>query len=139
MPIYLKIGGNKLACEEVHFETPSPRDPSSGQATGRRQWGQVKILHTVDSSTNAFQALATNHILPGAQLQFTKTDQAGKEQVYHVVNLGNTKVLGVQPHVLSKRGTLRALFLEYLEVDMVYRQITWTHTNGGKAFGDDWH
>jgi type VI secretion system secreted protein Hcp len=138
MPIYLKVGGNKLACEEVHFDTTSPRDPSSGLATGRRQYGQLKILYTLDSRAPAFQALATNQVLPVVQLQFTKTDQAGKEQVYHVVHLGNTKVVGVQPHVLSKHGTFRGLLLEYLEYDLVYRQITWTHGKGGKAFNDDW-
>jgi hypothetical protein len=60
MPIYMKIGGNNVACEEVHFDTPGPRDPSSGQASGKRQWGQVKILHGVDSSTQALESLVKN-------------------------------------------------------------------------------
>ena len=139
MPIYLNFGGNKLACEEVHFDTPSPRDPSSGQATGKRLWGQVKILHALDSSSQALKSLVKNQVWPGAQLQFTKTNPEGNEQVYHVVHLGDTKVVGVQPHVLSKHGILRGLLLEYLEIDYVFRQISWTHSSGGKAFNDDWN
>jgi type VI secretion system Hcp family effector len=139
MPIYLKIGENKLVCEEVHFDIPSPRDPSSGHATGKRQWGQVKILHAVDSSAQAFKCLVKNQIWPAAQLQFTKTDQAGKEQVYHVVHLGDTKVVGVQPHVLGKHGIRRGLLLEYLKIDYVFRQISWTYSKSGKAYDDDWN
>ena len=139
MPIYIKIGGNKLACEEVHFDTPNPPDRSSGQATGKRQWGQLTVLHALDSTTTAFQALATNQVLPVVQLQFTKIDSQGSEQVYHVVHLGRTKVVGIQPHVTTNHGRFRGILFEYLDVDMVYRQISWTYGNGGKAVKDDWH
>ena len=151
MPIYMNYGGagsQKLSCEEVQFVDGvaglaglgglAGRDKQSGQATGKRQWGQVKITHSLDGSTPSLLAPLVNQVLHGVQLQFTKTSPDGKENVYHVINLGDTKVVGVQPHVPGKRGFNRGLLLEYLEVDMTFRQISLVFNNGGKTFKDDW-
>ena len=145
MPIYMNYGGagsQKLACEEVHFVDGAAglagRDQQSGQVTGKRQWGQVKIIHTVDGNSQKLLAPLVNQVLQRLQLQFTKTGQDGKEIICHVINLGDTKVVGVQPHVPGKHGFNRGLLLEYLEVDMIFRQISLVFKAGGKMFNDDW-
>lgn len=151
MPIYMNIGGNtarqKLVCHEVHFAlnpnlsglVSSPHDQATGQASGKRSHGQVKILYSVGPHTHSLPPLSPNQLLPAVQFQFTKTNPNGSEQVHHLVNLGKAKVAGILQHVAGKGGVLKGFVLELLEVEQTYRQISWTFTNGGKAFNDDWH
>lgn len=154
MPIYMNVGGQRLACEEVHFDgvtgshnnsaaalrlQASPTDLNSGSPLGRRRYGELQILISLNPRAQGLPPVRPSQVLHGVQLEFTKTSPNGKEQVQHTVNLGQTKVVGFQPQLPSKHGNVGGLRLEYLEVEYVYRQITWTFSNGGKVFRDDWH
>lgn len=79
------------------YGVKSPRDPATGQASGKRQhkplmiykeWGVV--------SPQLFEALVTNEILTSVVVQEVRTDQAGKEQVYMEIRLTNANISEIE-------------------------------------------
>jgi type VI secretion system secreted protein Hcp len=64
-------------------EIESPRDPATGQASGKRQWKPIAIVKRWSASSPQFlQALATNEVLSTVDLEFESVDASGKEVSY---------------------------------------------------------
>jgi type VI secretion system secreted protein Hcp len=77
-------------------EVTSPRDPSSGQASGKRihkpivvykEWGVI--------SPQLFQALVTNENLPVVVIDEFRTNPRGIEAVYMEIRLINAQVASI--------------------------------------------
>jgi type VI secretion system secreted protein Hcp len=80
----------------------SPRDQSTGQATGRRQHKPVRIKKEWNAaSPQLFQALITGEPLSTVTLNFYVTDQmTGQLVVDHTINLSNAFVTSIE-HALE--------------------------------------
>jgi type VI secretion system secreted protein Hcp len=76
----------------------SPRDVATGQATGKRQHGPVRIVKEWDANTPMlFQALVTNEQVKTAKFEFIRIDRrTGAEQVYFHITLTNGAVTNIQ-------------------------------------------
>jgi len=66
----------------------SPRDPASGQATGKRQYQPLTIVKAWGpASPQGLTACATNEVLTEVDLEFTRPTPTGQEVVYQTVKL----------------------------------------------------
>jgi len=75
------------------YDVVSPRDPRTGQATGRRQHGPVKITKALGpSSPQCFKALVTNEAIKSVLIEFVHVNPQGQEQVYFTVTLANASI-----------------------------------------------
>ena len=74
----------------------SPRDPSTGQATGRRQFQPVTIVKQWGAaSPQGLAACSTNESLAEVDIEFTKTTGTGLEVVHQTVKLIDASITQV--------------------------------------------
>jgi type VI secretion system secreted protein Hcp len=72
------------------YAVQSPRDPATGQATGKRQHKPVTVFKEWGVvSPQLFEALVTNENLTSVIIDEMRTDPAGKEVVYMEIRLTN--------------------------------------------------
>ena len=100
----------------------SPRDAASGQSSGKRQHGDVKIVKEWDKSTPLlFRAAANNETLTSVLIGLLRNGT----QVA-TIKLTNAHVADYAEHGLTESWSF------------TYQKIEWTWIDGGISFADDW-
>lgn len=80
-------------------EIVSPRDASTGQATGRRIWKPIVVTHLLGGSSPEFlAAAATNETLTKVVISFFHTNSRGQEVLYYRVTLTDANVSDVRDY-----------------------------------------
>lgn len=88
-----KVGANLINVLAYQYALTSPRDPATGQASGKRQHHPVVITHELGpSSPQFFQSTATNETLTKVVINFFKTQANGKEVNFYRVTLMNATI-----------------------------------------------
>lgn len=132
---------NKIVGLTFDYSVVSPRDPATGQATGKRQHRPVRIIKPWGaSSTQFFAALVTNEVLPSVTIDFfSMSVTTGQMLLDHTVKLTNATVAGITHHsdngvVEEKTGKAPA----YESIELTFQQIeVIDHLNKGMAM-DQW-
>lgn len=120
-------------------EVLSPRDPASGQATGKRQHKPFVITKEIDaSSPRLYQLLVTNEIITEWELQFWAPGASGAEVQRYTVALKNASITDIHFTMANNRDPSLARLPEQEEVWFTYQKISWTWTQGSIAAEDDW-
>jgi type VI secretion system secreted protein Hcp len=130
--------GREGAVVVLAFEhtVTAPRDPASGQATGRRQHKPLVFTKGMDASSVAFhQALTNNEKLKEVVLEFWQASPKGTEVKAYTITLKNAFVSSVRQLMPNKES---ASVQPYEEVSLTYESITWTFTDGGASTSDTW-
>lgn len=134
----------KIMVIAVSHEIVSPRDPASGQATGKRQHKPFVITKQVDkSSPLLFNALVNNENITSWELQFfaPKTQGAGGTGVevnHYTIKLTNAQLVDIKTIMLNNKNPDLVKFAEYEEIAFTYQKIEWTWMDGGITSSDDW-
>jgi type VI secretion system secreted protein Hcp len=116
----------------------SPRDPASGQATGKRQHKPMTITKELDKSTPLlFSRLISNATIPFCVVTFLHTFPNGTAEPYMTITLTNAHVAGVDETKGDTRLATERHLGEYEEVSFTYQKITW-EAIGGITAEDDW-
>jgi type VI secretion system secreted protein Hcp len=80
-------------------EIVSPRDPATGQATGKRIWKPIVVTHLLGGSSPEFlAAAATNENLTKVVISFFHTNSRGQEVLYYRVTLTNASLSDVRDY-----------------------------------------
>ncbi len=131
---------NKIVGLTFDYSVVSPRDPATGQATGKRQHRPIRIIKPWGaSSTQFFTALVTNEVLSNVTIDFFSINLAGQSVLDHTVRLTNATVAGITHHsdngvVEEKAGKAPA----YESIELTFQQIEIIdHLNKGMAV-DSW-
>lgn len=128
----------------VSHEIVSPRDPATGQATGKRQHKPFVITKELDKSTPILrQVLATNETLPSFTIEFWRPSQraatgVGAEEKYLTIKLTNANIASIRQVMPNNKNPDLTRYLQYEEVAFTYQKIEWTWTDGGITSSDDW-
>jgi type VI secretion system secreted protein Hcp len=110
---------------EIIHSVTSPRDPQSGQASGKRQWKPITIVKEVDSaSPKFFRALQTREVLH-VEREFNAAGKAPK-----IVNLSDARIVNIRK---ARQGGK-----EVEQIEIIYQKIELTFPDGKKAYTDDW-
>lgn len=129
----------KIVVIAADHELLSPRDPATGQATGRRQHRPFVITKEVDrSSPLLYRAFASNENLTEWELQFWGANPQGVDVQRYVVALTNASIANIKFHLPNLKRPELAPYLLYEEVSFVYQKIVWTWSDGGITAQDDW-
>ena len=134
----------KIMVIAVEHELVSPRDPASGQATGKRMHQPFVITKELDASSPLlYAAFTTNENLATWELQFWAPAAGtgagtGTEVMRYTVQLTNACISGIRFHMLNNKNPELARYAEFEEVAFTYQRIDWTWIPGGKTSGDDW-
>ena len=120
-------------------EILSPRDPTTGLPTGKREHEPIVILKEIDkSSPKLWSALVNNENLTTWVLRFWATAPTGVEQEIYTITLTNASIASMrefmEDNLIAPNATLPMLE----EVTFTYQKIQWTWTDGGITAQDDW-
>ena len=131
----------KIMIMAFNHEIQSPRDVSTGQATGKRTHKPFVITKEIDrSSPMLYTALVNNENIVTWELQCFAT--AARNTVVEVnnytVKLTNAKIVDIQSVMLNNKipENIKMPLME--EVGFVYEKIEWTWVDGGITATDDW-
>lgn len=121
----------------IDHEIVSPRDPATGQATGKRQHKPMSLHVKLDKSApRLFQAMVTNDTLSKVSLRGYVPSQNGVEVQHFMVELTNAQISRIA--MSSVTHASGAPEKDTIELELVYQKITWTWTDGGITAEDDW-
>ncbi len=88
-----RAGSDLINVFSYQYSVTSPRDPASGQASGKRQHHPVVITHELGaSSPQFFGAVVTNEILDTVVINFFRAQANGKEVNFYRITLTNATV-----------------------------------------------
>ena len=114
------------------YEVTSPRDPASGQATGKRQHRPVTITKHWDAATpQLFQALVTNEVLKSVLIEFVKTSLNGEDSVYHRISLTDATIADIHQHANADTHELE-------DISFTVREIEIENVEGKTSATDSW-
>lgn len=111
----------------------SPRDPASGQATGKRQHGTVKITKELDKSSPLLhQAMTNNENLTNVTIQFWRANPGtGQEIQHYTVTLINASVSSIRLWKPNTKDSAAVSSPDMEEIQFTYQKIIWTWVDGG--------
>jgi|GEM_PF-1364908 len=119
-----------LSVSGYQFDVTSPRDPSTGEATGKRSYKPIVVTHLVGGSTPQFlSAAARNETLKTVVINFYRTDRRGVNVNFLRVTLTNAGLSEV--HIATSGA-------ELLEDDsFVFQKIEVQEFVANTTFTDD--
>ena len=127
---------------EVHAfseSVVSPRDPTTGLPTGKRQHSPVTIVKEIDkSSPMLMTALVNNENLTTWVLKFFGTDATGKQVQTYTVTLTNASIASIAESLLDNEIPANVSLPLREEITFTYQKIQWTWMDGGITATDDW-
>ena len=119
-------------------EVTAPRDPATGQATGRRIEKPIRWTTPVGTaSAPLFQGLVGNDTVVKAIFRFFKHDRAGKELEYFRVTLEDGTISDMSTRLPDVKTDV-AFHDEYHEIELTYRKITIENLVAHNSATDDW-
>lgn len=137
----------KIAGLSYHHAIKSPRDVSTGYASGKRQHGPISITKEWGaSSPQLFQALCTNEVLKTVKFEFFHTTPEGQEEVYHTITLQDATVSAIEyttgggsdSSSGSSKTTTAYDTHELEKISFTYRRIEIESLTGQTSAMDDW-
>ncbi len=127
------------------YEVISPRDPASGQHSGKRQHRPISFVKEWGAATpQLFQALVENEVLKTVKFEFLQTDQTGKQGVYFTIDLTNASVCDIKQSSGTADGADSAKHTssqgskELETISLTFQKITLTYLKDKTAAMDDW-
>jgi type VI secretion system secreted protein Hcp len=131
---------------ESSHQIVSPRDPASGQATGKRSHKPGRYRMYYDQSLPQwYQALVYNEALKSVTIAYFSPNKlgtaggAGVETLTYEIKLTNAFVSAVEFHMPNNKNPDLMKYENTLSVELVYQKIEGTWKLGNKVWQDDWN
>jgi type VI secretion system secreted protein Hcp len=120
---------NQIVALSLTYETEIPRNPQTGQATGKRMHKPVVFTHDVSPATPyLFEAAARNETLPSVTIEVGKADANGLMTSSYTLKLTNATVTSL------RQFTEENILMEEVALTFEKSEIT----VGTKTVTDDW-
>jgi type VI secretion system secreted protein Hcp len=117
----------------------SPRDPTSGLPTGKRQHQPIVILKEIDQSTPPlWNALVNNENLIAWELKFWAPAANGTETQIYTITLTNASIASIREYMVDNEDPAKAKLPLLQEISFTYQKIEWVWTKGEITAQDDW-
>jgi type VI secretion system secreted protein Hcp len=130
---------NQIAVIGVSHDIVSPRDPASGQASGKRMHKPLVITKELDKATPLlFQVLTNGDVLTEFELHFIGTKPNGTEAHIYTMKLTNAMIASIHFEKANMRIPANAALKDFEVIAFTYESIEWTFVDGGITAQDDW-
>jgi type VI secretion system secreted protein Hcp len=117
----------------------TPRDPATGEASGKRQHRALVITKELDAaSAPLHSAQASNENLKDWELQFWRPSATGTEQQHFTIRLTNASIASIHMEMPNNKHADLMRLETFEEVAFTYQTIEWIWTDGGLTSSDDW-
>jgi type VI secretion system secreted protein Hcp len=117
----------------------TPRDPATGEATGKRQHRPLIITKEVDAASAPLHAAqASNENFKEWELQFYRPSVTAVEVMSFAIRLTNASIASIHMEMPNNKHADLMKLETFEEVAFTYQRIEWTWTDGNLAAADDW-
>jgi type VI secretion system secreted protein Hcp len=130
---------------ESSHQIISPRDPASGQATGKRSHKPMRLRMYYDMSLPMwYQSLVYNESLKSVTIAYFSPNKLGTaggqgvETLTYEIKLTNAFVAGLEFHMPNNKNPDLMKYENTMSVELVYQKIEGTWKLGNKIWSDDW-
>jgi type VI secretion system secreted protein Hcp len=128
-----------IALIGVSSQLNVPFDAATGAAQGRRQHHPITVTKLLDQATpKLYAALVTNENLTDFTVAFWGQLPDGKEIAQFTIKLTDARIVGIALAAHEAQGAAAAAPAPSQEVQLTYRRITWTWSQGNVTATDDW-
>ena len=129
-----------ILCYAANHSIHIPRDPQSGQPTGKRIHHPLTILKEMDKSTpKLYQALVTGEQLTEVSIKWYRIDPAGKEEHYFTHILEGATITSISPRMPTVYMPENEPHRHMEEVSIIYKTVKWTWEVDGIESEDAWN
>jgi type VI secretion system secreted protein Hcp len=131
---------DSIECISYEQGVKTAREATTGMVTGRRQYEPLVIRKRLDkSSPLLMKALVENQKIDG-NFKFFRPNPAGDgtTEQFFTVEIKNGHVSAIKQLLPNTIGAATAGEPPQEEVAFVFKDITWTYTNGGITHSDSW-
>jgi type VI secretion system secreted protein Hcp len=124
----------------AHHEVISPRDPQSGQATGKRMHKPFVATKEVDQSSPVlYRMLASNETITSMVVRFmAPSPTSGAEINNYTVTLTNAGISDISFVMPVTTDSTSSKSPEVEQVSFTYQKIEWTWVEGDISASDSW-
>lgn len=130
----------KIPCLAFSYSVETPVDQKTGQATGKRQHGTIRIVKEWGAaSPQLLQALSANEVLKEVTIEIAKTETNGWEHVCSTVKLSNAAIAKLRPK--PGKGRREEVWIHSNEIEefgIVFQKIEVSDVNAKTSATDDW-
>ena len=131
---------NEIQVQAFKINMMVPKDPQSGQPTGRRVHTGVTFTKVLDkSSPMIMQALATGEQIKNATFKFFRTSSSGEQEHYYTIELEEALITDVTPWFPNCLDPANGSISHMEDVSMSYKLINETHEVAGTSGADSWN
>jgi len=136
----------KYEALDFDYTVKSPRDVSTGQASGKRQHGAITLTRMVgESSPQLFATLTSNDMIKTLTIDFTRTDTRGQEVLAYSIRLTNVQISEIKQFIATPgdfegakhASAVRAETL-YENVSLVFQRIDISSPASKTSAMDEW-
>jgi type VI secretion system secreted protein Hcp len=128
----------EILVQEFRHEVEIPRDPHSGQPTGRRVHKPMSLTKVFDkASPLLYQALCTGEMITEATLKWYRI-KAGTEEHYFTIQIKNGLLVTMKPYMPMCLDPKNAAYEHMEELAFSYEKIIWTWEPDGVQAEDSW-
>lgn len=120
------------------YGVQSPRDPATGQPTGRRVHKPIRFIKEWGAaSPQILTALFNGETLTNVLFEFRRTNAQGALEIFYTIQLTNAAVASVNEQVDATRQPGQPLDDKNFDsVELVFESITFTFVPGGVTASD---
>lgn len=153
--LYLKANGNDIKGEStqkslgradsiecIYYEqgVQTAREAATGHVTGRRQYTPLRIVKRIDKASPLLMKALTENQNIDAMFKFFRPNPAGDgtTEQFFTVKLKKGNIASVRQFIPSTITPQSSGDPPQEEITFVFKDITWTYTNGGIEHQDSW-
>lgn len=155
MPCYLTVSGQnqgkiegstkvqghegKILVQAVDHTIEIPKNPQTGQPSGKRQHGAMTITKEIDkSSPKLYQALTSGEQLTQVLLEFYRISPKGLEEKYYTAELSNAVLTNMKSWTPNALHPDNRQMGHMEDLAFSYEKIVWTYVPDGIEAEDSW-
>lgn len=130
---------NSIECIYFDHMVSSPRDASTGMATGRRQYSPIVIRKRIDKATPLlFKALTTNQPIEGIFKFFRPNPTGdGTTEQFYTITIKKGQITSIRNYLPDTLMDTTSQLPALEEITFTFNDVTWTYSNGGITHTDN--
>lgn len=127
----------EIQCHALDQKITVPFDIQTGQITGMRAHGPVKITKSFDkASPLLFQAMVQGEMMTEVKFMFYRILPSGEEQLYYTIILSDATIVELHPYMLNVFDPDLARYDHLEDVSFTYSRVEWRWEPDGITASD---
>ena len=138
----VNVTGREGSIELLEFDHSIyiPTDNDTGELTGTRKHGAIRMVKAFDaSSPYLFKACCNGQKLKSATIRWYKIDDTGQEVEYYQHTLEGVKINSFSPRMANTKDITLEKIPHIENVSLRYEKITHTYLDGNISHFDSWN